>query len=389
MAIVVRDRHGTYTATRKKNGPKLDRRTARYFAVFHNVWSKGFLTRPEADAHERTMKGQADAGLKLERGRLTLAAFIDSVWWPGIESKVILGDIKETTATAYALQIKTHIRPRLGDRKLRDMKPTDLQRFYATLKTERKLSTKSLRNIHAILSNIFRVAEADGFIPRNPAKADRVRPGVRGERSPEQKSLTPEQVKTFLTAAEVDRLAAAWRLATVTGMRRGEVLGLMWSDIDLKQGRVRVERAYVQSPDSTMQWNTPKTERGKRVVTIDAKTIAALRTHRKEQAAERLEAGELWNDDDIVFADELGQPIRPATFSNRFTRVLDAAGLDHVRLHDLRHTAVTLSLKAGEDIHVAARRFGHSPEVMLTTYAHVLRDQHEASAERIAAVFDT
>jgi integrase len=388
MAIVTRDKHGTYGKRRKAEGPRLDRVTTRYFATFQNVWSKGYRTRAEAEAAEREMKGNADNGVKLERGSVTFSEFVRAVWWPAVEAKVTLGKLKQTTAAAYRIQLDTHITPNLGERKLRDIEPRHLRKLHADLKKSRGLSTKSLRNLHVLISNILKVAESDGYIVRNPAKADGVYPGRRGERSPEQKSLTPDQVRSFLAAAEKDRLAAAWRLAAVTGMRRGEVLGLRWGDLDLEKGRLAIERAYVQSPDRTLRWETPKSETGKRTITVDARTVETLKAHRARQAEEQLAAGELWRNDDIVFCDELGRPIHPVTFSARFGRVIGAAGLPRVRLHDLRHTAVTLTLMAGEDVHVAAQRFGHRPEVMLSTYAHVLREQQDAAAERIAAVFD-
>ena len=204
---------------------------------------------------------------------------------------------------------------------------------------------------------------------------------------------TPEQLRAFLKAIAEDRLHALWRLTATTGMRRGELLGLHWSAVDLDNARLRVETALIVTPDHELRFETPKTERSRRVVDLDAVTVAALRSHRKRQAAEELASLGAWPVDGsgggLVFTDEVGRPLPPAWVSRRFTALAKAAGLPRIRLHDLRHTAATLLLRAGTPAHVVAQRLGHaSPSITMDVYAHTLEDQRSGAADAIAAAID-
>jgi integrase len=205
----------------------------------------------------------------------------------------------------------------------------------------------------------------------------------------------PEEVRTFLTCAADDRLFAAWRLLATCGLRRGEVLGLRWTDLNLRALTLRVDRSLVADPRSrVLVWQTPKTERSRRTIDLDAATVNALKSHRKQQASERLAAMGAWPDGDdqaadLVFADKTGQPIRPATFSRQFDALVKRAEVTRIRLHDLRHTAATLLLRAGVPVHVVSERLGHaSTSITMDVYAHSLRDQRSGAADAIASAID-
>lgn len=391
--ITTKDKHGTYGKARKNSGgPPLDRRSAKHYAIVQGVWSKGFDTRREAEAEERRMKTQAtDRGVELGRDRITLADFITTVWLPDAERRVGLGKLDENTLEAYRWQLEKRIVPGLGGLKLRDIKPQTLQAFYLERKkTHGWEGAKSMINLHAIVSNVLSLAVDRGVLVKNPAKAKGVRPQERNvdTDSPGRKpvALTPDEVRALLEATKDDRLAAAWRLLVTGGLRRGEALGLEWRDIDLDAGRVQLRRTW-KSLTNTRKCVVAPIKTGRpREISIDAQTVAMLRAHHEAQLKERAAAGELWHELDVVFATELGEHIRPATFSRRFARLLECC-LRAGHLHELRHTAVTLAVSGGMPISVAAERFG-VPKVMLGIYSHVDREQQDAAAHMIAAAID-
>ena len=166
----------------------------------------------------------------------------------------------------------------------------------------------------------------------------------------------------------------------MTGMRRGEILGLRWSDLDLDRARLSVRQALV-SVGYEVVHSTPKSHSA-RVIDLDAETVAQLRAHRRRQDEERAEWGADYQDQDLVVAEENGEPIHPHTFSQAFERLIAKARLPTIRLHDLRHTHATLALKAGVPVKVISERLGHeSPAFTLKQYAHVIPGmQAEAAA---------
>lgn len=169
----------------------------------------------------------------------------------------------------------------------------------------------------------------------------------------------------------------------MTGMRRGEVLGLRWSDVDLDAARLSVRQALVAVGYDVIE-STPKSHNA-RVVDLDAETINKLREHRCRQQEERDEWGTDYQDSDLVVAKENGEPIHPHTFSQSFERTIRRAGLRTIRLHDLRHTHATLALKAGVPVKVISERLGHeSPAFTLKQYAHVIPGMQADAAAQVA-----
>jgi integrase len=186
-----------------------------------------------------------------------------------------------------------------------------------------------------------------------------------------------------------DRLFALYRLALATGMRRGEIVGLRWQDVDLDAARLAVVQQLVVVDGWRVEVSEPKTARGRRVLDLDPATVQALRAHRDVQIAERAFMGPDYEDNDLVFCREDGRALHPDKVSQAFTRLARAAGLPPIRFHDLRHTYATLALAAGEYPKVLSERLGHaSAAFTLDTYAHVIPSMQQAAAERIAGVLD-
>ncbi|HZJ28141.1 MAG TPA: site-specific integrase, partial [Acidimicrobiia bacterium] len=199
---------------------------------------------------------------------------------------------------------------------------------------------------------------------------------------------SPEEAKQFLAYVGGDRLAAMWRLFLATGMRRGEVAGLRWIDVDLDAGRVAVRHTRVLVYDQAII-SEPKTRRSRRVVSLDEGTVHALRLHRQRQDAERDHAGEVWIASGYVFVKEDGEPIDPDRISHVFRLTADAAGVPRIRLHDLRHTAAALALATGMHPKVMSDRLGHSSiAITLDVYGHLVPGLQEDAAEAVGALLD-
>ena len=179
------------------------------------------------------------------------------------------------------------------------------------------------------------------------------------------------------------RSEGAWRLAAMTGMRRGEVLGLRWRDVDLNSARLSVRHAVV-SVAYTVLDSTPKSHQA-RVIDLDEATVDQLRSHRERQRREREEWGDDYVGRDLVVAKEDGEALHPDSFSQTFERLVRRAGLRRIRLHDLRHTHATLAVKAGVPVKVISERLGHeSPAFTLRQYAHVMPGMQAEAAAQIA-----
>jgi integrase len=223
------------------------------------------------------------------------------------------------------------------------------------------------------------------WLVRNPANdAPRIKP----ERV-EMRVWEPHQLAAFLKAAEDDRLWPIFRLAACTGMRRGELLGLRWGEVDLDAATLTVSRRRVRNATAMVDVLGAKTRTGERTIDLDPATVAALRRWRTRQLEERLAAGEAWaGTADHVVTDELGAPMPASRLESRWAAGLRRADVPVIRWHDLRHTHATLLLNAGRPLHEVARRLGHTPEMCLSTYAHLLRQQGQEGAAAFASLID-
>ena len=174
-----------------------------------------------------------------------------------------------------------------------------------------------------------------------------------------------------------------WGLAT-TGLRRGELLGLRWTDVDLTTRRIHI-RQTPMSVGGELSFSTPKTARSRRAISLDGATAAALKAHRAAQAAERLALGLGNASEALVFTREDGTPVRPDSLSRHFQLTAKRLGLPVIRVHDLRHTYASIALTAGTHPKVVADRLGHATVgITLDTYSHVVQSLEEQAAEAVA-----
>jgi integrase len=297
--------------------------------------------------------------------------------------------VKPTTLHSYRRNLEIHVLPTLGNRLLQQLTPTMLNTLYAALacndQSERGgLSAKTISYIHTIIHTALADAVDADLVARNVA--DRAKPPRPDRRAtPGIQSWDADELRAFLEHVDGSRIDAIWRLAAMTGMRRGEVLGLRWSDVDLESSRLSVRQALVTVGYDVIT-STPKSHNA-RVIDLDAETVRKLRQHRRQQDDERAEWGADYQDQDLVVAKENGEPLHPHTFSQSFERIVQRRGLRAIRLHDLRHTHASLALKAGVPVKVVSERLGHeSPAFTLKQYAHVLPGMQAEAARSVAAL---
>jgi integrase len=286
----------------------------------------------------------------------------------------------------------------LGAKQLQAIRPADLTSLYADLLANGRLdgrgqpsgeglSIRSVRYVHTITRSCLQAAVDGDLLPRNPA--DRAKPpkASSGSGAPKIHAWTGTELSTFLERTGHQRHHVAWHLLAMTGMRRGEVLGLAWSAVDLDAATVSLRRTLVDVAAGEPVWSDPKTDRGRRLVSLDAGTVAKLRAHKADQAAERLLVGNGYRSHDLVFAMPDGRPIHPERFSREFTQTVERSPLPRIRLHDLRHTWATLALQAGVHPKVVQERLGHSNiAITLDIYSHVIPAMQTDAADRVAAL---
>jgi integrase len=320
-------------------------------------------------------------------GIVSVPEFLDS--WLTASHRRIGGDLKSSTWRAYKLHVDRHLKPRLRGN-LVDLDRESLGVVYRGLeetgavRSDRGLSRKTVWNIHLTLHRALKDAVEDGLLTRNPADGAYTAPKVR----PETQAWDAEELGTFISATADDRLVALWRVAAMTGMRRGEILGLRWIDVDLRGGTLAVVQSRVRG-DGGIETTSPKTDRGRRSIDVDPVTVNHLRRRRKQQIADQLEAGPAWTETDLVFTRTDGAPLDPDVVSQKFNRIVKEAGLRRIRFHDLRHTQATLWLKSGEPTYIVSRRLGHVSEAFTQKqYAHVLPGQQRDAALRFAELID-
>jgi integrase len=279
--------------------------------------------------------------------------------------------------------------PYIGQVKLAKLSPMHIQGAYAeALKSGRKngkggLSSRTVLHYHRILSQALKQAVKWQILPRNPADAvEPPRP-----KHKEMLALDEDQTAILINHANGTALYMPILLAVTTGMRRGEVLALRWSDVDLDSGILSVTRTLEKSRYGGLNFKQPKIQKGRRTISLPALAVDALRQHRVEQAELILRLGAGWNEGGLVCMKDAGDPINPNTLTSGFASFIRKADLPKIRFHDLRHTHATHLLKAGVHPKVAQERLGHATiAVTLDLYSHVMPGMQEDAAMKVDRV---
>lgn len=353
------------------------------------VRRRGFRTKREAQAElTRSLHSLGD-GTFVEPSRLTVQEWFET-WLAGLR---VVG-LEDSTIDSYDRNLHNHVLPTIGAARLQSLTPVDLDRLYARLLSSGRrdgrggLSAKTVRYISTMIGKALSDAEKKGLVARNVARAATA-PSAKAARAPEMKFWTPVELSTFLAFVGDDELFALYRLAGMTGARRGEICGLRWDDVDLDAGRIAIRRQRISIRRQPVDKDYPKTNQGRRSIDLDPETVTALRSHRVRQAERRLALGLRGADPGIVFTDVWGQPFIPDRVSEGFDRRVHKSGLPRIRFHDLRHTHASHLLKAGVNIKIVSRRLGHaSVSFTLDKYSHLMPDDDQQAALAVAALVD-
>lgn len=346
-------------------------------------------------------KGEAEEALREARSRLSVTGgrseqMTVSEWLAAWLKS--MHTASEATVARYESLIRLHIDPLLGSRRLTALVPEDIDRLLSAVsavdyapsgrggnryRDKRGLSSASVNRIYDCLRSALSVAVKRRLIAWNPAAV--VAPP--SERNEPGRAWSPAQAAQFLDAHRAHRLYAAWHLVLVAGARRGEIAGARWQAFDLDRGIWWLETARIQVGGSILE-KSPKSAAGTRRVYLDDETINVLRTHRRAQAKDRLAAGPAWRETGYVFASSVGAPLSPGTFTTSWRAACLRAALPVIRLHDGRHTAVTVASEhAGVTDQVLIERVGHSTAAVNRRYRHVNEELHRAAAEAVAATY--
>ncbi len=347
---------------------------------------RGFKTKKEALAAEADVVSERSRGTYVRPSRTSVARFLLDEWLP---AKV--PTLKPSTAASYGQTIKSYVIPRIGNAELATVDGAMLNALYGDLLTRGRtgasgvtggLSPKTVRNVHGMLHRAFKDAVRWRRLAINPADAADQPKDV----GPEMRAWSANELGRFIVASSDDRLAGPWHLLATTGIRRGELLGLRWSDVDLTAKHVRIVQTMTMV-GSRPEIGTPKTKAGRRGLALDDATAAALKAWRSTQAQERLLMGAGWRDeDDLVVTEPDGSRVHPQVLTRRFHAITKRANLRAIRLHDVRHSYATAALASGLRPDVLSKRLGHANVgVTLKVYAHVLPGDDEAAATSVAA----
>src|SRR5215207_3746147 len=321
----------------------------------------------------------ADRGILPSPANLTVEGFL-TLWL----TDSVKGEVSRATYEGYRRDVHHHIIPEFGKRKLKELNATDIRRLYRKM-AERGLKDRSIEYVHTTLRKSLKAAVVDRLITHNPTD------GVKPIKTPtgaakESKALTPDQVKALLEAASESRLEALYVVAIHTGLRRGELLGLKWEDVDLDASTLQVRRSL----DVDGTFKAPKNGKG-RTLKLTPRALDALRAHKVRQNAERLEAGSRWQDNNLVFPNTVGKPMNAGNLYRReFQPLLKRAGLadEGFTIHSLRHTFATTLAAKGVHPSTAQKMLGHSDiRVTLVIYTHATDGMQDAATAALEEAF--
>jgi len=334
--------------------------------------SKSFKTKREAQEWLRQLLDEIDYGLTFNSAQVTLEEFMEE-WLVSVEPTVRFNTHKQ-----YCQITRQHILPVLGELKLRELKPGQIQQLYNQM-VRKGFSARTVQLVHSVLHRSLVHAVKLGVITRNPDDAT-TPPKPKPK---EMKFYDENQAQKMLITAKSksDRYYAIYHLAVSTGIRQGELLGLKWSDLEWEFGSLQIQRQLTKKRGGGFALTSPKTKAGIRRIDLGDNSLSILREHLQMQYQETSQAGEKWLDNDLIFPSTVGTPDDRDNLRKRFKAVLREAGLPEIRFHDLRHTAAALMLNNGIPVIVVSRRLGHArPSITLDIYGHLIPQKQKEVA---------
>ena len=372
--------NGEGSIRKRKDGRWEGRYTAGHDPATGKTIYKNVLGKTQTEVKEKLKRAIEDsAKLDMSKvGQYTVGQWMD-VWFENY-AKI---KVRPSSHQTYRGYIENHIKPNIGSIPLNKLTSLELQKLYKKLlgngrverieskKQPKGLSAKTVRNINQIICSALNLAIEQRLILTNPADACAL-PKLEHR---EMKTLPVEQLTSFLREAKESGVFEMYYIELATGLRRGELLGLKWSDIDLEHGSLRVQRQIARI-DGEIVEAPLKTKNAYRTLPLSADAIDVLKTQEKK-----------CGNSQYVFPSPTGGPISPDSVLHMLHRVLKRAGLPKVRFHDLRHTFATLALQNGVDIKTVSGMLGHfSAGFTLDTYAHVTTATQKEAANTMEKV---
>jgi integrase len=335
-------------------------------------WSSGHATKKAAEEAMRKALGRLDVGDDPIPTKITLSEFTER-WLAHLEAN---DSPRPNSRRRYAELLQQRVVPLIGGMRLDRIRPAHVQAVLDAA-TEAGLAPATVQKVRAAMSSMFNTAVKWTLVSSNPVRATST-PTIR---APKLTTPTAAQLRSLTAAAVGTMWEIPTLLATTTGARRAEVLGLHWSRVDLERGRVRVDET-LQRVDGELAFVPPKTDRARREIPLPAFAVERLRAHKTDQARRRLMLGVEWSDHDLVCERGDGAPVDPDSFTHAFARIAKATGLEGVRLHDCRHGVATALAKQGVPAYVTSKVLGHS-SVHFT--ANVYQHADEETVDRALA----
>jgi integrase len=329
-------------------------------------------TRQEVATKLARALSDREGGLALDADSLTVGEWMERWLEDCLKPLVQAGKMAHSTFVRYEGIANNHLKPSLGHRKLKILTRAEIRRLYN--EKSKTLSTRSVDYIHTTLQKALAQAVTDDLIPRNVASGER--PGSNRNQE-EAKALSPIQVKALLVAAGEERNVALYVAAVHTGLRQGELLGLMWDSVDLEGGKLSVHRS-LKVTNQGLVFGPTKNKASRRSIPLSKSAVAALKAHKLRQNEERLRLGELWEDHGLVFPNRVGKPMNHSNLYNReFKVLLKKAGLQNrgFTFHSLRHTFATELFTRRMHPKIVQSLLGHSSITQtMDRYSHLMED---------------
>lgn len=332
--------------------------------------SATFRLQRDAERWERERLAERDRGVFVAYDRTPLAAYLEA--WVSKRK-----GLRDSSRLLYRRRIANYIAPYIGGMPLCEVKARHIHDLIYSNLSSRGLAGNTIRKALSLLRDALGDAEKLDLVPRNEASRVEMPP----EDAREPQHWTAPQVRRYLNAARHDAYWPIWLVAAHSGMRRGELCGLRWGDLDAGRGVIAIVQQIVPAPGVGRKVDRPKTDASSRLVALPPSCIAELLVHKAAQNERRLLLGPQWHqDNDLVFPNDGGRPMHPSVITEHHAALCRAAGLEHIRLHDLRHTASSLLHGLGVPMRVVGNQLGHADLDMTAHYTHADIDAQRSAA---------
>jgi integrase len=347
---------------------------------------KHFYGATAAAVQQELLKARSDRsqGLPVTVEHQTVAQYLDHWLEHTLKAKA-----KPRSYESFSTIARLHIKPSIGRIQLHKLAPQHIQKLLDE-KSKNGLSPQTVTNIRTVLRSALSQAVKWSLVSRNSAALVNA-PRISRKRI---EPLNPEHARKLLEVAKGSRYEAIYIVALTLGLRRGEVLGMRWSDVDFDERALRVSQSIqrlstgVQGQKSELRATETKTDGSRRTIALPNSVVRALRVHRARQAQDRLAAGTSWEDHGLVFTNRIGRPIEPILIHRAYKALLKEAGLPTtLRFHDLRHSAASLLLSQGVHPRAIMELLGHSSiTVTMNVYGHVMPAMMRDAADKMDAI---